>query len=183
MPTKKNRKTDGDDVIDGEVIDITSGLIPIAQQGAVAPKVSLHNQGTVRSNIQDGGYFDASAGKRKPIFVITPATDKESVYSVLRAYLSCLRHHFFFTIFGTGISVWSVFFASAFGLNILRGDTVFVTNGSWWDPTVLGTNVAAGLVAPINAGAGGLHDLQMGEVEMGQDLETKRKQTVTRVND
>jgi hypothetical protein len=182
MPPRRRQSGNGE-VIDGEVTDITNALVPVnAGSTAIAPKVSLNNPGTVRSNIQDGGYFDATKGKKKPIFVVTPATDRDSVYVVIRAYLSCLRHYPLPTVMGTFISVWSAFFISAFTLNILRGDTVYVTNGSWWDPTVLGTNTAAGLVGPVNSAAGGLHDLQMGETTLGQDLEPKRKQTVTRIN-
>ncbi|MGB3200383.1 MAG: hypothetical protein WBA99_05750, partial [Nodosilinea sp.] len=88
MASSKNNQlansNNGPDVIDGQIIDITPQLAQQARGGAIqmAPRNSM------RSNVQDGGWFDATSGKRKPIFVITPTTDPWSIFPVIRSGLS-----------------------------------------------------------------------------------------------
>ena len=84
-PANSNAMAKGPEVIDAQVIDINPA--PMQRGGSI----QMAPRNTMRSNIQDGGWFDATQGKRKPVFVISPTTDPWSIFPVLRSGLSCLR--------------------------------------------------------------------------------------------
>jgi hypothetical protein len=126
----------------------------------------------MQSNIQDGGWFDATQGKRKPVFVITPATDPWSIFPVLRSGLSCLRNYPLQTMGGAFISVWGGLFVLAAGLNMLQGNAV-KASGDIWNPVVAGTNFGAMLVVPTQSIAGSAHKVLTGEERIGQPIEVR----------
>ncbi|MBD2429305.1 hypothetical protein, partial [Phormidium sp. FACHB-1136] len=107
----------GSQTMDAQVIDITPS--PVQRSS-----LQLAPRNTMQSNIQDGGWFDATQGKRKPVFVISPATDPWSIFPVLRSGLSCLRNYPLQTMGGAFISVWGGLFVLAAGLNMLQGNAV-----------------------------------------------------------
>lgn len=155
----------GPEVIDAQVIDIT----PAPARGGA---LQLAPRNTMQSNIQDGGWFDATQGKRKPVFVISPATDPWSIFPVLRSGLSCLRNYPLQTMGGAFISVWGGLFLLAAGLNVLQGSAV-KANGDIWNPIVAGTNFGAMLVVPTQSIAGSAHQVLTGEDRIGQPIETR----------
>jgi len=83
---KQNRNQHAQpDIIDAEYTTIDSG-------GALVPQprtVNLRPRNTPRSNLQDGGYFDAS-GKRRPIFMVLPSEDNMAALMAIRAWLRAL---------------------------------------------------------------------------------------------
>ncbi len=155
----------GPQTIDAQVIDITPS--PVQRGG-----IQLAPQNTMRSNIQDGGWFDATQGKRKPVFVISPATDPWSIFPVLRSGLSCLRNYPLQTMGGAFISVWGGLFVLAAGLNVLQGNAV-KASGDIWNPVVFGTNFGAMLVVPTQSIAGSAHKVLTGEERIGEPIEVR----------
>ena len=155
----------GPEVIDAQVIDINPTP---ARRGSL----QMAPRNTMQSNIQDGGWFDATEGKRKPVFVITPATDPWSIFPVMRSGLSCLRNHPLQTLGGAFISVWGGLFILAAGLNMLQGNAV-KARGDIWNPIVAGTNLGAMLVVPTQSIAGSAHQVLTGEDRLGRPIETR----------
>ena len=137
MASSKNNQlangNNGPEIIDGQIIDITPQLSSPGRGSGV----QLAPRNAMRSNVQDGGWFDATTGKRKPIFVITPSTDPWSVFPVLRAGLSCLKNHPLQTLGGAFMSVWGGLFVLSAGLNVLQGSAV-KAGGDIWNPVVAG---------------------------------------------
>ena len=165
----------GPEVIDAQVIDIQ----PSPVRGG---SLQLAPRNSMQSNIQDGGWFDASAGKRKPVFVISPATDPWSIFSVLRSGLSCLRNYPLQTMGGAFISVWGGLFVLAAGLNVLQGSAV-KASGDIWNPVVAGTNFGAMLVVPTQSIAGSAHKVLTGEERIGQPIEVRPYTRAVRVGE
>ena len=99
---KQNRNQNSQpDIIDAEYTTIDSG-------GALVPQprtVNLRPRNTPRSNLQDGGYFDAS-GKRRPIFMVLPSEDNMAALMAIRAWLSAFRHKPLQTVGVTGATLW-----------------------------------------------------------------------------
>ena len=155
----------GPEVIDAQVIDINPA--PVRNTS-----LQMAPRNTMRSNIQDGGWFDATQGKRKPVFVISPATDPWSIFPVLRSGLSCLRNYPLQTMGGAFISVWGGLFVLAAGLNVLQGSAV-KASGDIWNPIVSGTNFGAMLVVPTQSIAGSAHKVLTGEERIGQPIEVR----------
>lgn len=158
----------GPEIIDGQIIDITPQFSSQPRGGAL----QMAPRNTMRSNVQDGGWFDATSGRRKPIFNITPATDPWSVFPVIRAGLSCLRNHPLQTLGGAFISVWGGLFVISAGLNVLQGSAV-KASGDFWNPVVAGTNFGAMLVVPTQSIAGEAHKVLTGEENLGEPIETR----------
>jgi hypothetical protein len=155
----------GPEVIDAQVIDINPA--PVRNTS-----LQMAPRNTMRSNIQDGGWFDATQGKRKPVFVISPATDPWSIFPVLRSGLSCLRNYPLQTMGGAFISVWGGLFVLAAGLNVLQGSAV-KASGDIWNPIVTGTNFGAMLVVPTQSIAGSAHKVLTGEERIGEPIEVR----------
>lgn len=165
-PANSNAMAKGPEVIDAQVIDINPA--PMQRGGAI----QMAPRNTMRSNIQDGGWFDATQGKRKPVFVISPATDPWSIFPVLRSGLSCLRNYPLQTMGGAFISVWGGLFVLAAGLNVLQGSAV-KASGDIWNPVVAGTNFGAMLVVPTQSIAGSAHKVLTGEERIGEPIEVR----------
>lgn len=159
MPRRSSQQNA--DVYDAEVINSTA----LASQPA--PQLVTRPRSGARSNVGDGGYFDAS-GNRNPVFQITPRSDDWSVFMVYRVYLSALRHHAFKTVIGTVAILYGVTFGGSFGLNFLRGD-VRRCSGDMWNPAILGCNIAALLVPTSQSLAGDAHDLMLGEASIERE--------------
>ena len=68
MASSKNNQlangNNGPEIIDGQIIDITPQLSSPGRGSGV----QLAPRNAMRSNVQDGGWFDATSGKRKPIY-------------------------------------------------------------------------------------------------------------------
>ena len=158
------------DIYDAEIINAT------ALATAPTPQLVTRPRSGARSNVGDGGYFDAS-GSRNPVFQITPRSDDWSVFMVWRVYLSALRHHAFKTVIGTVAILYGMTFSGSFGLNFLRGD-VRRCNGDLWNPAILGCNTAALLVPTSQSLAGDAHDLMLGDTAV--DREPIKSETVIR---
>jgi hypothetical protein len=62
-PANSNAMAKGPEVIDAQVIDINPA--PMQRGGSI----QMAPRNTMRSNIQDGGWFDATQGKRKILFL------------------------------------------------------------------------------------------------------------------
>ena len=173
---KKNQNQDSTpDIIDAEFTTVSTG-------GAIVPNpqtVQMRPRNTPRSNIHDGGYFDAS-GKRKPIFMVLPSEDDMAALMAIRAWLSTFRHKPFQTIGVTGASLWFAFAGASGGLNLLRGDVV-TCSGDNWNPVVAGCNIAATMAGPSQGLAGGMHDVMLGQDEVTEDIETTPKIRAVRV--
>jgi hypothetical protein len=172
MANSKNNQlansNNGPEIIDGQIIDITPQLSSPGRGSGV----QLAPRNAMRSNVQDGGWFDATSGKRKPIFVITPTTDPWSIFPVIRSGLSCLRNHPLQTMGGAFISVWGGLFVLSAGLNVLQGSAV-KAGGDIWNPVVAGTNFGAMLVVPTQSIAGSAHKVLTGEERVGQPIEIR----------
>ncbi|MBE7381271.1 MAG: hypothetical protein F6J95_007655 [Leptolyngbya sp. SIO1E4] len=165
------------DVIDAEFTTVSTG-------GAMVPQnqtVTMRPRNTPRSNIQDGGYFDAS-GKRRPVFVVLPSDDNMAALMAVRAWLSAFRHKPLQTVGVTGASLWFGFFGLSGALNMLRGD-VLQCSGDNWNPVVAGCNMAAAIAGPAQGLAGNVHDVMLGQDEVTQDIETSPKIRAVKVDD
>ncbi|ASC70299.1 hypothetical protein XM38_012360 [Halomicronema hongdechloris C2206] len=157
------------DVIDVEFSTVGGtggGLAPYQSGGGIGRR-----RNAPRSNIADGGYFDAT-NKRKPLFFIDTATDDMGSLMAIRAWLSCLRHRPLQTMAVTGASVWLGLAGASGGLNLMRGD-VLQCRGDIWNPVVSGCNLAAIVAPPTRAAAGGIHDVMLGTEEMGTPVESR----------
>ncbi|MBE7384434.1 MAG: hypothetical protein F6J95_023845 [Leptolyngbya sp. SIO1E4] len=180
MPRPRQGGQPNGEVIDAEVTTIASpsgGMVPYShsQQSIMRPR------NTPRSNIGDGGYFDAS-GKRKPIFMISTADDQMAALMAVRAWLSAFRHKPLQTVGVTGASLWFGFFGLSGALNMLRGD-VLQCSGDNWNPVVAGCNMAAAIAGPAQGLAGNVHDVMLGQDEVTQDIETSPKIRAVKVDD
>jgi hypothetical protein len=175
---KQNRNHNSQpDIIDAEYTTIDSG-------GALVPQpraVSLHPRNTPRSNLQDGGYFDAT-GKRRPIFMVLPSEDNMAALMAIRAWLSAFRHKPLQTVGVTGATLWFGFAGLSGGLNLLRGDVV-QCSGDNWNPVVAGCNIAAAIAGPSQGLAGNLHDGILGQEDMSEEIETRPKIRAVRVEE
>lgn len=165
------------DIIDAEYTTIESG-------GALVPQprtVNLRPRNTPRSNLQDGGYFDAS-GKRRPIFMVLPSEDNMAALMAIRAWLSAFRHKPFQTVGVTGATLWFGFAGLSGSLNLLRGDVV-QCSGDNWNPVVAGCNIAAAIAGPSQGLAGNLHDVILGQEDLSEEIETRPKIRAVRVEE
>lgn len=157
------------DVIEAEIIDLNTDLstamLPV-QRGAIT-----HNRAIPRSNVGDGGYFDAT-GKRRPVFTILPADDAAASFVAIRAWLSALRHHPVRTMATTGAVIWFGSAGLSGGLNFMRGD-IKACSGDGWNPVVAGCNLAAMLAPPTQSLAGEVHDAMLGETQPISPVETR----------
>ena len=158
------------EVYEGEILNSTALTTQPVQQLVPRPR------GGARSNVGDGGYFDAS-GNRNPVFQVTPRSDDWAVFMVWRVYLSAFRHHAFKTVIGTVAILYGATFSGSFALNFLRGDIRRCT-GDMWNPAILGCNLAALLVPTSQSLAGDAHDLMLGESNV--DREPIKSETVIR---
>lgn len=168
MPRRSSQQNA--DIYDAEIINSTALATQPAQH------LVTRSRSGARSNVGDGGYFDAS-GNRNPVFQITPRSDDWSVFMVWRVYLSAFRHHAFKTVVGTVAIIYGVSFAGGFTLNFLRGDVRRVA-GDLWNPVVLGSNMAALLVPTSQSLAGDAHDLMLGDT--GVERSPIKSQTMIR---
>lgn len=177
MAKKSSNHNQQPEIIDAE-------FIPIESSGAMVPQaqtVNLRPRNTPRSNLQDGGYFDAS-GKRRPIFMILPSDDHMAALMAIRAWLSAFRHKPLQTVGVTGASLWFSFAGLSGGLNLLRGDVV-QCSGDNWNPVVAGCNVAAALAGPSQGLASNVHDVLLGEDDVTQAIETRPKIRAVKVEE
>jgi len=175
---KQNRNQNSQtDIIDAEYTTIESG-------GALVPQprtVNLRPRNTPRSNLQDGGYFDAS-GKRRPIFMVLPSEDNMAALMAIRAWLSAFRHKPLQTVGVTGATLWFGFAGLSGSLNLLRGDVV-QCSGDNWNPVVAGCNIAAAIAGPSQGLAGNLHDVILGQEDVSEEIETRPKIRAVRVEE
>jgi len=175
---KQNRNQHAQpDIIDAEYTTIDSG-------GALVPQprtVNLRPRNTPRSNLQDGGYFDAS-GKRRPIFMVLPSEDNMAALMAIRAWLSAFRHKPLQTVGVTGATLWFGFAGLSGSLNLLRGDVV-QCSGDNWNPVVAGCNIAAAIAGPSQGLAGNLHDVILGQEDVSEEIETRPKIRAVRVEE
>ncbi|MGD1908309.1 MAG: hypothetical protein ACFB0C_20290 [Leptolyngbyaceae cyanobacterium] len=177
MSKRIQNQAQNPEIIDAEFTAIETGAALIPQQQAV----NLRPRNTPRSNIKDGGYFDA-AGKRRPIFLILPSDDQMAALMAIRAWLSAVRHKPFQTVGVTGATFWFGFAGLSGGLNLLRGDVV-QCSGDAWNPVVTGCNVAAAISGPSQGLAGNLHDVVLGQDDFNEEIETRPKIRAVRVEE
>ena len=177
MPKKNHNPQSTPDIIDAEFTTISTGgaMLPQSQQVMMQPR------NTPRSNIADGGYFDAS-GKRRPVFMLLPSEDNMAALMAIRAWLSAFRHKPVQTVGVTGASLWFGFFGLSGGLNMLRGDVVSCA-GDNWNPVVAGCNIAAVLAGPSQGLAGGIHDVMLGQDDVTEDIQTSPKIRAVKVDE
>jgi hypothetical protein len=169
MPPKRQNSNQQPEIIDVEFTTVGHHGAPLAPYTPVASQ----RRNRPRSNIQDGGYFDASH-RRRPIFFINPADDQLAALMALRAWLSAFRHNLIWTPLLTLTAVWSALFAVSAVLNFARGNVKFCV-GDVWNPVVSGCNVASLLASPIHGTAGAVHDVMLGEGELAQPIETRTR--------
>lgn len=175
---KQNRNQNSQpDIIDAEYTTIDSGG-PLVPQSRT---VNLRPRNTPRSNLQDGGYFDAT-GKRRPIFMVLPSEDNMAALMAIRAWLSAFRHKPLQTLGVTGATLWFGFAGLSGSLNLLRGDVV-QCSGDNWNPAVAGCNIAAAIAGPSQGLAGNLHDVILGQEDVSEEIETRPKIRAVRVEE
>jgi hypothetical protein len=177
MAKRNQNQHQNPEIIDAEFTTIETG-------GVLSPQpkmVNLRPRNTPRSNIQDGGYFDATE-KRRPIFLILPNDDQMAALMAIRAWLSAFRHKPFQTVGVTGAALWFGFAGLSGGLNLLRGDVV-QCSGDTWNPVVAGCNIAAAIAGPSQGLAGNLHDVVLGQDDVNEEIETRPKIRAVRVEE
>jgi hypothetical protein len=177
MPAKRQNSNQDPDIIDVEFTTIGHHGAPLANY----TPLPAQRRSRPRSNLQDGGYFDASH-RRRPVFFINPADDQMAALMAMRAWLSALKNQPLWTPLLSFTAVWGALFSLSAVLNFARGDVQFCI-GDIWNPIVSGCNVSALLARPIHGTAGAAHDVMLGQSELNETIESRTQIRAVRTDD